>query len=99
MALKATLEHQCRVSFSTRMRCLILFGVRMGCEIDHLTAEVETGLLSRRWMNLLKKDECLAAAQCLCALAGCVLGWVRSRRGRRGGTGLGPMAERTARLL
>lgn len=27
-------------------RCLVLAGVRMGCEADHLAAEVETGLLS-----------------------------------------------------
>lgn len=45
------------------------------------------------------KNVCLAAAQCLCALACCVLGWVRSRRGRHGGRGLGTAAGRAARLL
>lgn len=36
-------------------KCLVLAGMRMGCETDPLTAEVETGLLSRRQMNLLQK--------------------------------------------
>lgn len=40
------------------------------------------------------KNVCLAAAQCRCALACYVLGWVRSRRGRRGGRALGTAAER-----